>query len=110
MSEDDKVTFLPVKYLGPIPDRSIVQPWEAGQSGGCSHLFTTYIVDEKKAHVECGACHTPLNPMWVLMRLATEDRRSAEAVQRSKEVEKRLSERVRTKCQHCGKMTRISRP
>lgn len=107
---DDVVTRLPVSYVGPIPGRSLVAPWEVKKHEKCGHLFTTYIVDETKAHVECGACHTPLNPMWVLKMLATEDRRSAEAVERAKKVNQRLEERLRVKCDHCHKMTRIRKP
>lgn len=47
--------------------------------------------------------------MWVLTRLATEDRRMHENLDRYNEEMRRLNERVRTKCQHCGAMTRISR-
>ena len=110
MGEDgDNIATLPVRYLGPLPDRSVVAPWEVGKTG-CGHLLTTYIVDETKAHVECGACHEQLNPMWVLKQLATTDRRTAEAVERSKAINARLDERIRTKCQHCGQMTRIRKP
>ena len=103
----DNIERLPVKYLGPLPDRSLCEPWEVNQGGKCSHLFVAYIVDEASADVECGSCHEKLNPMWVLKQLATSDRRHAESRDRTREMSKRLDEKRRTKCQHCGKLTRV---
>jgi hypothetical protein len=68
-----------------------------------------YLVDEALAEVECGKCGAKLNPMWVLVRLANEDRRLNESQRRYQEEMARLNERERTKCEHCGQMTRISR-
>lgn len=107
--EDEKVKRLPVRFKPPVPeDRTLVRPFEVAKGGGCSHLFCGYVVDEALAEVECGRCGAKLNPMWVLTRLANEDRRMAELRERYQDEQRRLSERSRTKCQHCGKMTRIS--
>ena len=109
MSEDDKVKQLPVRFKKPLPaDRTLMSPIEVPQRG-CSHLFVQYIISESEAEVECGKCHAKLNPMWVLARLANDDRRFHEAHQKYHEEMKRLSERTSTKCRHCGKMTGISR-
>lgn len=106
----DNVAKLPVRFKNPLPEaRTLVRPWEVPKPGVCQHLFAQYIVDEGLAEVECGDCGAKLNPMWVLCRLATEDRRYHEAAKRYHEEMKRLRERTRTKCEHCGRMTCISR-
>lgn len=108
--DDDNIKKLPVKFKNPLPeDRTVLQPWEVMKGGGCGHVYVQYIVDEKLAEVECGKCGAKLNPMWVLTRLANEDRRYEEGQKRYQEEMKRLSERSRTKCHNCGKMTEISR-
>lgn len=110
IDEDDTVLRLPVKFKSPVPeDRTLVRPFEVAKSGGCSHLFCGYVVDEALAEVECGRCGAKLNPMWVLNRLANEDRRMAKSQERYQDEQRRLAKRSRTKCDHCGKMTRISR-
>ena len=102
------VAQLPVKFKKPAPeDRTVLHLHEVGRSG-CMHLFVSYLVDESAAEVECSKCGAKLNPMWVLSRLATEDRRMREAASRYQDELKRLKERSRTKCMHCRKMTLIS--
>ena len=109
MTDDDNVTKLPVRFKSPLADeRTLMHPWEVHKSGVCSHMFVQYIVDPSLAEVECGRCGAKLNPMWVLSHLAVQDRRFQDAAERYREETKRISERQRTKCQHCGKMTRIS--
>jgi hypothetical protein len=108
--DDDKVKQLPVRFKNPAPeDRTLMRPYEVDKGGGCSHFMVHYIIDEKLAEVECGGCGAKLNPMWVLGQLANMDRRYEEGQKRYQEEMKRLDERERTKCQNCGKMTRISR-
>lgn len=108
MDLDDKITALPVKFKGPLPeDRTLLGPSEVGKSK-CHHYPGCFIVDSSLAEVTCGECKEKLNPMWVLGQLATRDRNFAEAHTRYHEQMKRLSERTSTKCQHCKKMTRVS--
>lgn len=109
MADDEKITRLPVKFREPLPiDRTLLQPHEVPKANQCGHLFAQYLVDPSEAQVECGRCGEKLNPMWVLHQLAIRDRRMAEAQKASKAAQERLEERTRTKCNHCGKMTRIS--
>lgn len=109
MTDDDNVSKLPVRFKKPVPeDRTLVLAWEASKGQKCSHLLTTYIVSACDAEVECEKCGTKLNPMWVLTKLATEDRRLEDARRYHAEETARLAERSRTKCEHCAKMTRIS--
>lgn len=104
---DDDVTKLPVRFKQRAPDRTLVRPFEVLRGTKCSHLYVTYLIDESSAEVECGQCGEKLNPMWVLRRLANEDRRFAEAHETYQDEMRRLNERSRAKCEHCGKMTRI---
>jgi hypothetical protein len=103
--DDDNVTKLPVKFRNP-PDenRTLFEPWEVGKSS-CHH--DAFVVDPKKSEVECAKCGESLNPMWVLSYLAMKDRNIASNFDRAQEAMTRLAQRVRTKCQHCGKLTRI---
>ena len=106
---DDNITKLPVKFKNPLPEeRTVVGLWEVGKGASCSHTFTTYVVDDALAEVECGKCGAKLNPMWVLCRLAVDDRRMEASQKRYEEGLRRLGSRSRTKCLHCGKMTPIS--
>lgn len=112
MNDDDPegVARLPVRFKKPLPkDRTLVTVWETGKAPGCDHLFAQYIVNQAEAEVECARCGTRLNPMWVLSQIATHDRRYADSQKRYQDEQRRLAERTRTKCQHCGQMTRISR-
>jgi hypothetical protein len=110
VSEEDNIKKLPVSFKKRAPeDRTVVRPWEVGRPAACSHLMATYLIRDGEAEVECGRCGTRLDPMWVLAKIATEDRRWAESQARYQEEQKRLAERKRTKCDHCGAMTRISR-
>lgn len=93
---------LNVKFKKPPPEGlTLIRDW-----GKCSH--GQFLVDESKAEVECGKCGEKLNPMWVLARLAGDDTKFHEAAKRYQEEMKRLNERSTTKCNYCGKMTRIS--
>lgn len=104
------VAKLPIRFKKPVPeDRSVLTAFEVHKGGSCNHLYVPYVVDESEAMVECGRCGEKLNPMWVLGKLATYDRRLAESQARYQDEMKRLRERQRTKCDHCGQMTRISR-
>lgn len=107
--DDEKVSKLPVRFKKPLPEERTLLMLHEVPKVGCQHLFVQYIVDQALAEVECGACGAKLNPMWVLVRLACQDRRYEEGQKRYQEEMKRLSERERTKCGHCGKMTHISR-
>lgn len=108
--DDDKVTQLPVRFKAQAPsERSMLLPFEVVKTG-CDHRYgVQYVIDESEAEVKCSGCQAKLNPMWVLARLANDDRRFLEAHARYTDEMKRLSERSKTKCRCCGKMTTISR-
>ncbi len=75
----------------------------------CDHRNTTYIVCEGESQVECGRCGTKLEAIWVLTQFAHSEMRWYRSRERYQDEMKRLSARSRTKCEHCGRMTRISR-
>ncbi len=116
---DDNVTDLPVKFKSPPSDDEPMLKVVSGRtsSSGCDHrwvyadgkmLSVQYLIGEGDAEVECSACGTRLNPMFVLTILAREDTKFDRARQRYQEEMQRLRSRSRTTCQHCRKMTRIS--
>lgn len=75
--------------------------------GGCWHN-AGFIVDEKKEQVECKACGERLDPLWVLRQLCSQETRWRRHALQYQDEMARLAARQRTKCQHCGQMTRIS--
>ena len=73
--------------------------------GACRHL--QIVVDEDLAEVRCEACGVSLNPIAMLVRLSREEsrfeqRRTAMLAEREK-----LEAKSKTKCEHCGGMTRV---
>ena len=99
--ESGNVSILPTAKRTKVE----VPPLEVVHSYQCRH--GRFLVDEKKAEVECGLCHEKLNPIWVLTQIATDDRILRDRWAGMKAEVQLLTERVRTKCDHCGKMTRI---
>lgn len=71
----------------------------------CSHINTE--IDEALAEVTCRDCGVKLNPIWVLARMAKTETKWGYERQRIIDMRKALDERVRCKCDHCGKMTNI---
>lgn len=115
---DDKIKKLPVNFKAPpAPDQPMLTIVRY-ERDACNHSWTyrdgkvvdaNYLIREGETEVECGLCGTRLDPMFVLRRLANEETQWERTRQSYREEMKRLAERERTKCQHCGKMTRISR-
>jgi hypothetical protein len=101
---DDNVTVLPVAPRKNLGDERV---FTTVPLTTCWHK--RYIVDDKAAEVTCVDCKEKLNPMWVLQQLCNAEHRYHELHARYHDELKRLGERSRTKCQHCGEMTRISK-
>lgn len=98
----DGVVELKVPFKKPIPeDRSL----DLVRSK-CWH--GPYEIDEAAAEVTCKACGEKLNPVWVLKQLAHKESRYHETAARYQDEMRRLTERSRTKCEHCRRLTRIS--
>lgn len=74
-------------------------------SGNCKHR--RFLIDSKKALVECADCGDQLNPMWVLETLCDEETRYMREKKRYSELLDELRKRSKCKCNHCGKFTDI---
>lgn len=75
------------------------------QYGGCQHAHMELC--EKKAEVTCGDCGEKLNPIWVLMRIATDDRMLTDRWAGMKAELRLMGERTRVKCRHCQRFTPV---
>lgn len=126
MDDGDNVTRLPIGFKHPPQEDGrilkVANRWETRDrcthdkiwregGGGLSGRFVdvTYVLREGETEVECGNCATKLDPMWVLKRLAERETDYERKRAIAQDEMKRLSERQKTQCDHCGKMTRISR-
>lgn len=124
MSDDDKIKRLPVSFKKPPSGDESMLKVVHYEKDGCNHRFgyfgdpmsggarmvnASYLIREGETEVECSLCGTKLDPMFVLRRLANEETQWLQTRKHYQEEMKRLRERERTKCDHCGKMTRISR-
>lgn len=93
----------------PIPPRPGDQPFLMPvPSTKCQHLRVSFEVDVKAGKCFCGACGEEVSPMYVLEMLMHEESRWRRAEAEYHDNMRRLKERSRTRCQHCGQMTRIS--
>lgn len=101
---DDNITPFPIKPrpLGTERVFQVVTPTRKG----CSH--DRFIVDESLEQVECRDCGERLNPIYALLALARRETQYHAYHVRYHDEMQRLSKRQKTKCQHCGQITRIS--
>lgn len=97
------VITLPVKPRDNDNERVLTQV----HSYQCMHRRFT--VDERLGQVECRDCKEKLNPMFALLSLCRQEGRYWELHARYQDELARLAARSKTKCEHCDKMTRISR-
>jgi hypothetical protein len=117
MADDDKIKPIPVKFKQP-PGADPPFLVLVHHGGKCNHRYqhvdgriitATYALREGETEIECGLCHTRLDPMFVLRIMAHEENSWSRARLNYIDEMKRLKERSRTKCCYCGKMTEISR-
>lgn len=118
MSDDDKIKKLGVRFKQPAAEDENTLRIVHFEKDGCNHKWkyvdgvgmvnAQYLIREGETEVECSLCNTRLDPMFVLRELACKEHRWNHQRQTYQEEMRRLSERTRTKCDHCGKMTRIS--
>lgn len=99
------VAVLPVKHKAPPSGDLMLIPPPASK---CIHFNTSFEVDEDAGKCTCKGCGEEVSPMFVLKRLMQLESRWMRTRSAHQDEMKRLKERSRTKCQHCGKMTRIS--
>lgn len=118
IDEPENVTKLPIKFKAPPSDEGPMLEVVQYEPDGCNHKYKVigskvvnarYLIREGETEVECNLCGTKLDPMFVLRKLAHEEtnwHRTRKAYQAEMV---RLNERKATKCEHCNRMTRISR-
>lgn len=107
MSDKD-VIQLPVRFKRRDEEVVLQRAQLVPELSKCNH-YGSYLIGEAEAEVTCGRCGEKLNPMWVLGQLANREHQWHRLHNQYQDEIKRLNERSRTKCQHCGKMTTISR-
>ncbi len=73
----------------------------------CQH--GDFKINESNDTVECGLCREVLSPMWVLKLLANKNSQLYWRWQEMQEKAEKTRNKMRCKCQHCGKMTAIQR-
>jgi hypothetical protein len=66
-----------------------------------------YMVDASSAAVTCGHCKQELSPYWVIEELARAEHRYKRLIQDYKRMKGEAEEKLRTKCEHCNKMTKV---
>lgn len=101
---DENVTPFPGRKRPPLTERvlQLVQP----SLKGCQHR--SFVLDERLARVVCGDCGEHLDPLWCLRELSKTESQFHRMRDRYNQEMTRLAARSRTRCQHCGKQTRIS--
>lgn len=99
------ITVLPVKYKKVEPGERFLVLVEPGK---CSHWQGPFEIDTKGDKCICKKCGETVGAMFVLEMLMKTESRWMQAHAEYQDEMKRLSERSRTKCECCGKMTRVS--
>lgn len=97
------ITELPVKKRPSTLEPNA--PLEVVHSYKCQH--GSFQIDEKAAEVTCGHCKEKLNPIWVLMQIATNDRVLRDHWSSMKAELELMKPKTQTKCKHCQKLTPI---
>lgn len=75
----------------------------------CNHFNGPFEVDEDAGKCYCKRCGGEVSPIFVLTELMKKESLWNRSRERYNDEMRRLSNRSRTKCEHCGKMTQISR-
>ena len=75
----------------------------------CNHLYAGFEIDESSSKCFCNRCGSEVSAFFVLGELMKEGSRLMHARSRYKDEMARLAARSKTTCNHCGKMTKISR-
>ena len=100
------IAQIPVKYKKPTDGERFLVPVDPGK---CSHFNGPFEIDIKGDKCTCKRCGEQVGAMYVLEQLMKTESRWMQTLATYQEDMKRMDERSRTKCDHCGKITRISR-
>ena len=101
----DKIKTLPVKNKRQDDGKVflVLPPYEK-----CKHYDGPFELDEDAGICRCKECGDEVTALFVLKRLMQKESQWNKSRSYYKDEMKRLAARSRTKCDHCGKMTRIS--
>lgn len=100
----ENVRALPVKPREATGDHMLVPvPFEQ-----CRHWNASFTVDIDAGECVCSKCGGKVTPIFVLEQLMKQESQWMRTREAYLGEMKRLGERQSTKCQHCGKLTRIS--
>lgn len=97
---------LPVKPRASADEGPMLQPVPYSR---CNHLYASFEIDMDAQKCRCKKCNEDVSPMFVLQQLMKTESRWMRQRESYQDEMKRLAERSRTKCRHCGEMTEISR-
>ncbi|MBW5416059.1 MULTISPECIES: hypothetical protein [unclassified Pseudomonas] len=110
MSEESKGNVirlpldLPIRYRGGRVEQVLNRVMPSHKS--CKH--ERFVIDERLAYIRCADCSEKIDPMFALLQLCRKQGEFMRQHDRYQVEIERLNERTRTKCTHCGQMTRIS--
>jgi hypothetical protein len=120
-SDDVSDQIISISTRKPINPADVPPPRKADEeqrffaenNSPCKHIFVQYQVDTEKGTCKCGKCGEPLTPWFVFENLMKHEsfwmRNMRENKASHERLNKQLEEQLKTKCQHCGKMTKIPR-
>lgn len=74
----------------------------------CSHMNVK--IDEARTEVECATCGLLIHPVWWIGQLVEHWALFQRQQKAWEEAAARYEAKSRTKCQHCGKITRVVKP
>lgn len=76
-------------------------------SSRCAH--SSFLFDPSFGYVTCAICSKHLDPMWVIGQFCNEEERMNYQLASLEESVKKTKDKLRCKCEHCGKITKIVR-
>jgi hypothetical protein len=103
---DAEILQFPREKRQPPDENAYLQPVPVAT---CHHFRGPFEVDVDGAKCKCLACGGEVSPIFVLRQLMLEESQWMRTRAAYQDEMQRLKERSRTKCQHCGQITRISR-
>lgn len=77
------------------------------QTETCRHLAV--YCDTRHSEVTCQQCGEKLNPVWILQTMSLEESMRRKRMEALQDACQKAEKKNRCKCEHCGKMTRISK-
>lgn len=103
---DDNVRYLPIKR-GARTDTGQILQLVQPRFDQCQH--TRFKIDSRLEKVTCRDCGESVSPLYALESMSRTESEFRRLIQRYQDEKAKHEQRSRCKCQHCGKMTRISK-